>query len=270
MLIKRHQILQEEAGDEAGGGGEKDLATQLEETNKLLVKEGEARARAEGEAAALRHVTANLPEKEVKREEVLTKQFTRSELDAMVEAEKLTKAEADNYFELQLTNKVTREVSKHLTDTLARNNRNQKIGAEIEAYQEAFPDSMKDGSDTRTKMSTEYNRLVEDLGYAKGPETQLLAAKAVLGVLPKGKPKDLTRESRESHQDTGGAGGGAQDRNQDKGSKDPTVRMGLSSREKKYYEGMIEKGIYKDWKDVEDTMKHSNPGIRKKYSAMSA
>lgn len=269
MYRKLMHYLRDEAPEngDAGAGDSKDLAAQLEATREKLRQESEARARAEGVAEGVRTAAASRTE-EPRREERPEK-FTRGQLDAMVEKGTIDRATADSYWDMQLRNEVTQQVSDRIWGRLTERDRSTKLNAEISAYQEAFPDSNKPGSDTHKKMQAEYNRLVNDLGYEKGAATELLAAKAVLGSLPKKAVKEVTRDSQESHQETGGSGSGVSGR-QDSKSKDPAVRMGLSEREKSYYDDCIKKGVYKDWADVEDTMKHSNPNLRKRYNERSA
>lgn len=265
MFSKLMHILRDETTEEGdlGGGGGKDLESQLAAANEKLQKEAEARARAEGEAAALRQTVTNVRESKDDRKEEPQK-FTRAQLDQMVEKGTLDKVTADGYWEMQLRNEVTQQVSDRIFNRLEAKERSGKLTAEIRSYQEAFPDTVKVGSETHTKMTSEYTRLV-DLGYPRDVSTELLAAKTVCGALPKkGAPKDVTRESRETHTETGGSGAGP---TKDPQSKDPVVRMGLTTREKNYYQSAIDKGVYKDWSDVEETMKHSNPNTRKKYNA---
>ena len=179
--------------------------------------------------------------------------YSRAELLSMVDDGQLSQLKADSLWESQIEKNVTEKVLQQVESS----NANSRVGRELDRYIEIVPDLMKDGSEDRAKVATEFSYLVGH-GSPGDQSTQLAALRTVYGSIEK-----LSKKSTQhvgTHQETGG------------GLKpEPKTEKGLlktlSSREKAHYEKGIEKGLYKGWDDVEKELEYANPSVRKRMGA---
>lgn len=213
-----------------------------------LQKEREARIRLEEQVKTL----------SVKPE---PKKYSLSELNKLVDDGKVTREQADQYWEQQVSKSIDEKVDAKVSAKEQERERTAKLKTKIDRYKSLAPDVLKQGSEDRQKVINAYKDLV-DAGHPDDARTELAALMAVYGTadeLEKRK-SSMTRELRDKHQETGGG----------KPPSDPTqagLLKTLSVREKAHYESLIQRGLYKDWKDVEEELKYADPNLRKRYGA---
>ena len=85
------------------------------------------------------------------------------------------------------------------------------------------------------------------------------ALKAVYGSIESLRASKRSKPDFETHAVIGGAGGSGLE--SVKGSN-----IKLSRDEKRYYEDLISRGLYKDWKAVEEELKYANPALRARHA----
>ena len=194
-------------------------------------QEREARIRLEERLAAKEAVKAAEPE------------YTREQLKVFIEEGKITEAQADEYreklIEQRLERKFKEKLDKESTAT--------KILGEIDQYKQLIPDVMVPGSESRQKYEQEYKYMVRELGLPDNYATQLAATRAAFGDLSMVKTRTATKQavvSRESFEETHTASNGSQ-----KATK--PFRDTLPQYKIEHYEKMIKAGVHKDWKEVE-------------------
>lgn len=185
------------------------------------------------------------------------KQYTRAELNAAVEAKQITQEAADQVWDDQIQARADARAAAVATDTVTRAQRKERVDSDIGRYMALEPDIVVDGSDIRKKVAAEYNFLVS-MGDPKTTDTELKAIRAALGPLETLELAKSGRSQHDTHRETGGGGPGGKP----KGEKETPLVAKLTQRQKDYYEGQIKSGQYKDWKDVEATLKYADPETR--------
>lgn len=213
-----------------------------------LQKEREARIRLEEQVKTL----SAKPE---------PKKYSLSELNKLVDEGQVTREQADQYWEGQMSRTIDEKVDAKVDAKEQQRERTAKLKTKIDRYKSLVPDVLKQGSEDRQKVINAYKDLV-DAGHADDARTELAALMAVYGPADEleKKKSSMTRELRDKHEEIGGG-------KPPSGNKETNFQKTLSPREKSFYEDGIRKGLYKDWKDVEDELKYANPDIRKRYGA---
>lgn len=180
---------------------------------------------------------------------------TREELDSLVASGDLTRAQADKVWENQITERATVEAASRLAaDNQARATA-AVVDAQLAGYKDATPDAWVEGSPERAKVEREYRALI-DLGYPPSRATEAAALRAAFGDLATLQAsKSARRGPADTHSETGGGTppGGSGD-----GGDGPPKN--LTARERAYYEDKINRGIYRDWKQVADERKFAKQG----------
>jgi hypothetical protein len=174
------------------------------------------------------------------REEPKKKEFTKAELDEMVAGGQLTAAAAEEIQQQQVEERITRKAEAVAEVTIESRTRAKEIDSEIKAYVERYPDAGKQHSEEWTKVKKKFDMLV-GRGHPVNLATELTALELVYGDLS-AKPKKglVVREANPE----GGSGSDGSER----GSQDGAPRD-LSPMQKKHYERLIDRGMYKDWSD---------------------
>lgn len=185
------------------------------------------------------------------------KRYTRAQLREAVTAGQITQDQADDIWDNQLLEQAA-TVGR---DSATQAERERRIDGDIAQYKRLKPEVMQDGHADRLRVRDEFNYLVS-LGHPKTKETELAAMRAAFGPLDRLQAAKQGRPGAEYHQEAGGGGGG-RPQNRDTGKLVDTQ----SDREKKYYQSLIDKGIYKDWNEVEAILQHAKPHIRRKHGA---
>lgn len=184
-------------------------------------------ARAEGEAAGLKAALAAKPDKQQP-----AKTFTRQELRVQVNDGKITEDQMDDILAKQARAEITAEVRA----TVSAENAAKAVSDEIARYVEAFPDINVEGSGLRAKVQAEFEDLVKG-GSPNSLATERAAIKIACGPL---KISAGRRREPDAHEEVGNGGNG-------EGGKPDTDGpfKGLSANQKKHYQKMIDRGIYK-------------------------
>ena len=173
--------------------------------------------------------------------------FTRAELKKLVEDEHITQEQADLKWDAQLEAKFEKKAQKVSEGVVNEKQLSQKVENEIDRYVALKPDISKEGTETRNKIKREFKFLVKMGDSATSMATELKAIRAVLGPIEALELAGSGKTSHDSHEETGGEGGGGEG-----GGK--KFEDSLSDRKRKYYQGMIDKGLYKDWKEVKELL----------------
>lgn len=189
-----------------------------------------------------------------KKDEVV---YTLAELRTAVADEKISQAQADAIYDQQSQKSIKSQVDSSIKAHLDQSDAKRLVDDQLNEYMKLLPDLLKEGSDARTKVATEYNRLATTFGMpvAKSVDDtklQVAACQVAFGEieqLRQAKARDVTNENRDTHQEFDGNG-------QDQSTEgDQKVMKKLDSRQRKYYQGMIDKKFYKDWKEVDEELK---------------
>lgn len=189
-------------------------------------------ARLVGEVESLK---AGSPSKTAEPEKV----FTRAQLNASVASGDITQDQADELFEAQLEKKLTAKIKTETVSTVGAAEQSRTVQGKIDGYVDAYPDLVKEDSDLRAKVQVEFDELVSLGDSPKDVATQLKAIRAVCGPL-KAKGR---KAAPDTFDDTGGTG--------DNGEKPDTAgwAKGLGATQKKHYQKLIDRGIYKGASD---------------------
>lgn len=199
--------------------------------------------------AVAAHLSAGKPAPAEKAGE--TKVYTRKELDNLISDGRISEADAEAILEEQMASRVAARVeTRKQTKDIAAN-----ANDEIRQYTDAMPKIKIAGSPERTRVTEEFNRLVEKLGMPNDVRTEAIALRNVFGP-----PESLRKPRRETPgQETDvGHGGGGEDETERAG----TMPKGLTNDQRAYYRSAIDKGVYKDWDEVAKIEKYRKPRHR--------
>ena len=166
------------------------------------------------------------------------KSWTRAELQAEVDAGRLTKDQATDFWDRQRDAKVTESAVNAVLQVSQQKERRR----EMAEYEKAVPDLADNDSAAFKKVQREYAYLVSELGMPARDETMLAALRGAFG------PVETLRAARkaqpEPFNETGGGGGAPAGEEVAKGLK-------LRPEEKAHYEKAMRSGLYKGgWEDV--------------------
>ena len=189
------------------------------------------------------------------------KRFSKAELNAAVKAFQITEEQSDELWAKQIRDDATKEAEDRILGRLKAERGQERVGADLNEYKRLAPEILDVNSEARQKIADEYSYLI-GIGHPGNLATELTAIRAVLGSLDRLKLAKSARSDDDSHQETGGSQSGSSSKKVTKTGVD-----GLTVREKDYYDGMIKKGMYKDWKEVETELKFSSPDVRRKAAA---
>lgn len=183
------------------------------------------------------------------------REYTRAELREFVSSGQITQDQADDYWdqqqELKYERKLQAEIGKVRQDTEV-NSSLQGIRSTLAQYRSILPDIAKEGTEDRSKIRAEFQRLARVLGMPQQNskeelQLQVLALENVFGTVDEAKAKKQRRSSQDSeveHMET------RSPENDVKVPKTEALKK-LTPTQKKFYSDGISKGLYKDWSDVE-------------------
>ena len=177
--------------------------------------------------------------------------FTRPELNKLVEDGHITKEQADLKWDAQQEAKFTKKAETVSRGVVEQSQLSAKVTQDVDRYIALEPDLAIDGTELREKVKKEYNFLVKMGDPAKSMATELKALRSVLGPLDSFELARSGRTSHETHEETGGGGGGGA------GGGGKNFEDSLTPRKRKYYQGMIDDGYYKDWDAVKKLLNPS-------------
>lgn len=192
------------------------------------------------------------------------KEYTRAQLAQAVASGQITQERADQIYDEQTERRILRRVDERVAETAQTMTHAQRVDAELGKYKSFKPDAFIDnGNADRAKARSEFDYLVS-IGHPSSVETELAALRAAFGApqAPVEKPRQF--ENHEEIMSGSGTRGGDQGTDEANAERPP---KGLTADEKKYYGGLIEKGVYKDWNQVRGEMKHAKPGLRQRVAA---
>jgi len=192
-------------------------------------------------------------------EEQNKKIYTLPELRAFVEKEQISQAQADGIYEQQQKDSVKLQVDTAVKDHLTTSDDRRAVETKLDAYLQVLPDLMSEGSDNRAKVATEYTRLSGIFGLPaadslEDKKLQVEACHAAFGDATQFKQhieRDISKKERETEQGLGSNDG------ETITDEDQKTMKKLDAKQKKYYQSMIDKKFYKDWKEVGEVMKYA-------------
>lgn len=195
------------------------------------------------------------------------KRYTRTELNALVEARQITQEQADAQMDFQTREDAKSDARRVATETVTAAQRKNRVETEIARYKAVAPEILDDAHDVRQRIKEEFQALIELGDDPKALETQVKAIRAVLGPVDKLERARNGKPAHESHREFGGGGGGEPQR---KKSGDGALTYDdLSPREKAHYDRGIQSGLYKDKAAVNAELAFAKPHLRQKYGAMA-
>jgi hypothetical protein len=217
----------------------KTAEAELSELKTALQREREERIRYEERAKVQQEQKAqNEPE------------YTWTQLQGMIDEGKVTLAQALEYREAKVREKAKREATQELEQRLAQTSKRSTVEQDLAKYRELAPEAVQPGSETRQKLEQEFRYLTEVLGYQPTQETELVAARAVLGpveALARARQAQTkTQAHRETYMETQTAGRPKET------SKDPL--KALTPEQKEWYAGRIKAGMYSGWDEVKSEL----------------
>ena len=187
--------------------------------------------------------------------------ITRAQLRAKVEANEMTEAEAEQIWENQFERRLGQHIDTTVNNAIGEAQAVNTVSTQIDAYSEAVPEVMTEGSNARQRVQEEYNFLTST-GAPDGLPTQLQALRAAFG--PINALKKIKGERPDtSHQDVG-SGSGPGEENETGKRADGTPK-GLTARQRTYYTGRVGPGkYYPDWGAVAAELKFQDEGLTKR------
>lgn len=180
--------------------------------------------------------------------------LTKAQLRAAVSEGTISEEEAEALWERQTEERI----AERITSELAAFNRKSSAARTIAEYETIEPDLVVEGSPLREKVISEYRNLL-DLGSPDIEATMVAALRTVCGSVDSFRRAKAGRKGRvlESHDDFAGGG-------DDPEAGSPAGKGKLSKSERDYYAPLIQRGMYRDWKEVEDMVsKYGTPRLRK-------
>ncbi len=187
------------------------------------------------------------------------KTISRTELDQAVSAGRITEAEATAIWDKQTAEQTARLVKETVKATIEDAQSQNLVESGIKEYAALKPDVLKPGSTDRQRVEAQYRYLVS-IGQPASKSTELAALNMVFGSIDGLKAAASGRPSEETHEDVGGGG-------EPSSKSGAPKKLKLSAAEERYYQGGIDKGIYKDWAAVEAEMAYAKPKTRAGHHA---
>ncbi len=190
------------------------------------------------------------------------RQYTRAELQKAVDEGTINEATRDQILFDQEREKLATELKQEVRSEFETERKSSGVRSQIQQYAAAIPSLMDETSDERQRVVQEFSNLVYQYGLDKDDlQTELLAIRNVFGPVESVQSKG--ERDLETHQETDTSGGGSEGKGNESG-----VPKGLSKREKAYYQSQIDKGRYKDWKEVGDELKFADNELRSRKAAL--
>ena len=257
-----------EAGDGAAGGGspeggqgKKPEDGDVVPKTQFIAAINSANAKYNALEAKFNELVAKVEAKPAEIEQ--PKEYTRAELNAMVEARTITQDQADAQMDAQAARRAEAAATRVATETVTSAQRKERVDTEIARYTAVAPEILDDAHETRQAIKTEYQYLI-GLGDKPSVETQLKAIRSVLGPVEKLERARNGKSDHVSHREDGGGGGEGGGR---KAKDGPLTYDDLSQREKAHYDKGLQSGRYKDKAEINAELKFANSRTRTKYGA---
>ena len=216
-----------------------DLEAIQERLSKLdgeLSSEREERAKLQGQITSLGQAPAEPAEPEAPAKKV----YTAAELEQAVMDGHITQSQSVQIIREQDKDSIREEIRASEQRTRKEIIAETALNAKKQAYIDAYPDVLVDGTTDRNKLLSSYNELVAD-GSPDSASTEIAAMKLAFGPPPNSTPRDKTAESREV--DASG-GGGAPGPASDAGGDDPSAGVKKTERQREHYTKKVASGAY--------------------------
>lgn len=233
---------------EPNGTRFKQVWARAKSAESKLHEEREARARVEGELSALK-ATPQTP--------VETKadpRLTWAQLQAGIEDGRISQAQAFDYRDETIKKEMEAKFDTKLKQDRETRDRGTTVHTELSQYRTLLPESVTPGTPERKKVEAAFLDLVQ-LGYDHmDPRTELLAARQAFGSVSLLKERQAAKsipQERDTMQDIAAAGKPKPD------AKDPLKT--ISSDQRKHYQRMIDRGMYKGWSEVREELQFVPP-----------
>ena len=188
-------------------------------------------------------------------------QFTRTQLNELVEAGKLTQDAADAILENQIVDRATRAATEKATQEVAGREQQRTTTEQLAEFQALVPDAWVPGTSERESVESAYRDLVASGLKGTKEQLEVAALRAAFGAPASiRKARGLGKNGpSESFEDTGGAGGGNR---RGAGESTDGPPRGLTARQVQHYERGIQAGRYKGWSDVREELKFASKAAR--------
>lgn len=183
--------------------------------------------------------------------------FSKAELRKAVEEGKLSEDQAEAVWERQTEERI----AERLTQDLAVHSQKTAAARTIAEYEAIDPALADEDSDLRHRVVDEYKSLL-DLGSPNSEATMVAALRAVCGSVDTFKRSKAAKKGRvlESHDEY--------EAGDDLGETGANGKPKLSKAERSYYAPLVQRGMYRDWKEVEEMVsKFGKPHLRQMRGA---
>ncbi len=213
-------------------------------------------ARLQGEIEGRTAAAAAQPAKDAPKE------YTPAELQAAVDDQTLTPAAAQAIRDGQSERRTDARIDARVDAKAEALVVAQTTSEELGRYKQAIPDLNDQASAAFAKVKGEFEFLVKSGSDPRDPRTELIASRIAFGDVDK--LEKIGQETRrETHQETGGArepGADGAAARADAWPKD------MPAKHRRYYEGLINKGILADRKAAIDRFNYK-PKHNPRYAA---
>jgi hypothetical protein len=193
------------------------------------------------------------------------KVYSRAELENAVKAGTITEVDANTLWDQQQADNIANQVKDTVAKTITLTTQQDDTSAKIKRYMAARPDAAIDGTQDRVAVAGKFTELVkrgyEGIKGKGGEKTELLALEMAFGPIDALEAANGGSHERDTHQETGGAGGG------DGSGDDANIPKDITAKQKNFYAAQINKGIYADWAEVEEELKHQDGDLAKRSNS---
>ena len=170
--------------------------------------------------------------------------LTRVQLQAQVDEGNMTEGEMDTVLANQIEDRITAKVTASMKTQIEGTQRTSQVSQEIARYTQAEPKVLEDGSPARIRVEKELAYL-GTLGHDTSKnETHIIALRSALGSI-EALEKTRAVGERETHQETGGAGGSDQGDNAARADGWP---KDMPQKYREYYQDQIRQNFVADKK----------------------
>lgn len=188
--------------------------------------------------------------------------YTRAQLRSAVDNGTISEDQMEQIWGDQVEANAAKAGEAAAKNQTSANAEKSKIETTLNGYAELVPDLNDASSDNRQAAEEAFKDLVELHGVPKTEfdkqRLEAMACRTAFGPLSKlkGRIDSLKKNSDNAAQEIGGGDG-------DSASAKSTPK-GVPKSQVKYYQGMIDRGQYKDWAEVQELVKNASPAVKKR------
>lgn len=162
--------------------------------------------------------------------------YSLADLDAAVEAGKITQQQRDQIFQTQVERRAQALAREEAESVVARESAVASLDGKLQEYANVAPELLEDGSPLRRRVEKEFNFLVAN-GSPRNLATELAAVRGVMGDATKAR---AAKANPDAYADTYMRQVSPRARRED------AQWNRLDPRQRDYFERQITKGIYAD------------------------